>query len=132
MPKTKVAPSTDDLPIWDALVTELGDPRPYEPTAIDAAYVVPDEYFLDETIAYDTASAQLERDAHAVFTALTDVQREAVVALDELYPWPEVAGTTDDAASALAQLDVEATLVLPAWPVTVTTDVVTETRGEPS
>lgn len=123
MPKRRVASTVvldDHAPIWDELVTELGDPRPYEPSTIDVTYVVPDHHFLDEKIAYDDACAQLERDAFAAFTTLGDVQRDAFTALDALYPWPEVADLTDDAMSALTRLDAEATQVLPTWPSDVT------------
>lgn len=116
MPRRKVAATVDDIPLWDALIVEFGDPRPHEPTIIDAAYTVPDDYFLDETISYDTAFAQLCRDAHAVFVVLGDVHQEALTALDTIYAWPPPVDVTDDAVPALALLDIESTQVLPVWP----------------
>lgn len=61
MPKTKVAPlPPDDVPIWDALVTELGDPRPYEPTVTEfTAVTQPDELLVDDA-GFDTLSSDLD------------------------------------------------------------------------
>jgi hypothetical protein len=69
MPKTKVRPTTDDLPFWDALVAELGDPRPYEPTVIDVV-TQPDDSLVDD-VGFDDA-----------FSALDDDVRDATIALD--------------------------------------------------
>lgn len=73
MPKTKVAPRPpDNVPLWDALVAELGDPRPYEPTVISASFVVPVDAFTDVLCVVDDALAQLDRDADDALSDLDD------------------------------------------------------------
>ena len=120
MPKRRVASTVvldDHAPIWDELVAELGDPRPYDPTTIGTTHVVPDRAFRDELMAFDDACARLNRDVDATMTVLGDVGRAALDALDAIYPWPEVDDQPDDGTDpALTRLDVESTQVLPTWP----------------
>lgn len=69
MPKTKITPPVDDLPFWDALVTELPDPRPYEPATIGTV-TQPTESLVDDA-GFDDA-----------FSDLDDAVRDAGIALD--------------------------------------------------
>lgn len=90
MPKTKLAPRpADDVPTWDALLVELGDPRPYTPLEVPPSYVVPDGYFAPITREYDEAWAELDRQVDDLLTDLDDVARDAWAAFDEVYPWSE-------------------------------------------
>lgn len=134
MPKTQVVDRptpdpTDDLPTWEALLKELPDPRPYEPLTIPSTYVVADDHFVVELAAFDEALAWLDGQVDAAMSALGDVDRAAREALDAIYPWPEPP-VLDDASSALALLDADATQVLPAWPGVA--DDTDEARGETS
>lgn len=126
MPKTKIEPrpSTSDLvdiPTWDALVAELGDPTTHESIVILPSFVVPDDAFHAEKTAYDSHRVDLDRGFDDLISDLDDLDEYAAAALDEVWPWPDVA---DDEGTivgpALAQLDVESTLVLPTWPTTTT------------
>lgn len=126
MPKTKAAPvPVDDVPIWDALIadTDGGDPRPYEPSVI-GTIVITDEPCVDDG-GFDDLSTDLDDEVERFWHFADEVTHECRLALvaiitefEEKYgpllvPSPFVEQPT---ASALAQLDVEATLVLPVWP----------------
>lgn len=90
MPKTKLPPRpADDVPTWDALIVELGDPRPYTPLDVPPSYVVPDGYFTAVTREYDEAWAELDRQVDDLLSDLDDVARDAWAAFDAVYPWPE-------------------------------------------
>lgn len=117
MPKKTVATlPPDDVPAWDALVAELTDPRPYEPLEITTSYVVPDDAFSDAAVEFEVACAQLDRDVDDALSALDDVDRDAVDALNAIYEPPP----PPSPPVRLRQLlrDVDATLVLPVWPAT--------------
>lgn len=125
MPKTKVAPRPpDDVPIWDELVAELGDPRPYEPITIPSSYVVPDDAFDPERLDYEAEWLELDREVDDATSDLDDVERDAYIALDVIYTSMDestvVVSSTDGTvfASIVGSLDVEQTLVLPVWPST--------------
>lgn len=112
MPKTKIR---WDVPIWDALVAELGDPRPYEPTVIGAV-VVSDEPCVDEA-AFDDGVTDLNDDVERFWHYADELTQEARLELDELFPIDEV----DDALEARArwrhaQLRTGQTVVIPIWP----------------
>lgn len=119
MPKTRVVPRptpVDDVPIWDELLTELGDPRPYEPTAIGTV-VVTDEPCVDHD-AFDDLVTNLNDEVERFWHVADELTFEANAAFDEVYPWPEVVDHDATVVGpALAQLDVEATVVLPSWPI---------------
>lgn len=117
MPKTKVAPlPPDDVPIWDALVADHdGDPRPYRPTSI--ASIVVDDTPLVDGDAYVTAVERVLHAAIGATVALDAIAADAYDAFDALYPWPESTVSNDVTVTlvpALASLDTEATIVLPA------------------
>jgi hypothetical protein len=102
MPKTTVAPRPADvLPIWDELVAELGDPRPYTPTEIGEVTVT-DESFIPPVGWTRGFDAQASDD----LAALDRLEDEARAGFDELYQLP-----TDD------QLESRTTITeLPIWP----------------
>jgi hypothetical protein len=84
MPRARVtrAPLVDDVPIWDALVVELGDPRPYESVAIGTVTVsdepcVDDAGFDDAYSAYDDAALYIE-------AWLVDHESEGRAAVDDV------------------------------------------------
>jgi hypothetical protein len=85
MPKTKIAPRPpDDVPLWDALVAELGDPRPYEPTVTEFITVmVTDESCVDDA-GFDDALSDLDDAVTDVARALDDDQERADELLDVL------------------------------------------------
>lgn len=89
MPKIKLASQVDGVPLWDALVVELGDPRPYVPLDVPSSYVVPDGYFTAVTREYDEAWAELDRQVDDLLSDLDDIARDAWAAFDAVYPWPE-------------------------------------------
>lgn len=83
MPKTKVLPlPSDDVPIWDALVAELGDPRPYEPTVAEFTVVEqPNEPLVDDA-GFDDALTALDDD---VADARVDLDYDEAYGLALLY-----------------------------------------------
>jgi hypothetical protein len=94
VPKTRVAPRpagdddvtdvVDDLPIWDALVAELGDPRPYEPTVVEfAAVAATDEPCVDDA-AFDDALSDLDLAVEDVETWYADRESEVRAAVDDV------------------------------------------------
>lgn len=113
MPKVKVRSITvpEDLPIWDELVATLGDPRPYEPTVITASYVVPDDAFTAETLEYEAAYAEVDREVDDLMSDLDDVARDAQEVLDAVMPLDEAQTVVD------AHLANETTQVIHLWPV---------------
>jgi hypothetical protein len=85
VPKTKIDPRpSDDVPVWDALVAELGDPRPYAPTVAEFTTVtVTDEPCVD-VAAFDGARSELDDhvdDARGVVDGLTDEAYDALTAI---------------------------------------------------
>jgi hypothetical protein len=82
MPKTRVAVRPDDVPIWDALVAELGDPRPYEPTAIGTV-VVTGEPCVDDG-GFDDAYSVLDDVVEDVECWLAARESEARATVDDL------------------------------------------------
>lgn len=107
----------DNLPTWNALVAELSDPRPYEPLTIPASYAIPNDAFVDVRLAFEAAWSELDRDVDDALSDLDDVDRDATAAFDALYPWP-VAAQPTVVVPALALVDADATVILPAWPLT--------------
>lgn len=111
MPKTKVTPQVEHLPFWDALVAELGDPRPYTPTEFTPSFVVPDDAFVGTEIELDDA-----------LNVIDDAYEDTVAALDLIWappPPPElhIVLPTDQQTVVLhVESDVEQTRELPQWP----------------
>lgn len=119
MPKTKVTPRLpEDVPIWDELVAELGDPRPYEPTEVGTVTVT-DESCVDDA-GFDDQYTMLDDAARDIHALLDEIEVEATLELDALYPWPKAAESVDPEATVtsplVGTLDVESTVVLPVWP----------------
>lgn len=62
MPKTRRPVRREDVPIWDELVAERGDPRPYDPTVVEFTPVTqPAEPLVDDA-GFDDASSALDDD----------------------------------------------------------------------
>jgi hypothetical protein len=112
MPKRTVATRPDDVPLWDALIAELDDPRPHVPLEIPTSFVVPDDAFAEWRALAGGAWDSLDRDVDDAVGALDDVEVNALDVFDELAPRPVVLVTP-------VALDVETTLVLPVWPTLV-------------
>lgn len=115
MPKAKLSP--ESLPTWDELVAELGDPRPYEPTAIVASLAVPDDLLADELIDLVDALNDVEAANVDALLSLDRLTLAAQVVLDETFPLDDV----DDALVRrerwrAARADDTPTAVLPVWP----------------
>lgn len=87
MPKTKV---TDDVPFWDSLVAELGDPRPYEPGEISASYAPTDEPFIDLDY-FDDLLYEIATQAEEAMTSVDAHRDVANELMDEIWVWPEAA-----------------------------------------
>lgn len=121
MPKTKVVtrPTSppEDVPIWDALLTEFGDPRPYEPVTIPSSYVVPDAPLAAELDDVAVALVEVDRDVTAAHAVIGDVVATATALLDAAFPLDEV----DDALERRAwrrhaKVRTQQTIVIPIWP----------------
>lgn len=84
MPKTKKRP--DDVPIWDALVVELGDPRPYIPTTEVGTVTITDEPCVDDA-GFDDALSDLDDAVESTVVVLESLEVEgrhdAQVVVDE-------------------------------------------------
>lgn len=90
MPKKKLAPlPADDVPTWDALVAELGDPRPYEPTEIPVSLVVEDDAFFDVWAAHARDVIDTDRAFDDLISELDDADAAAATALNAIWAWPE-------------------------------------------
>lgn len=84
MPKSKI---TYDVPIWDELVAEFGDPRPYVETMISESYREPDDPWIDpeyfDHLLYEVAivgeEAMQEVDA---------IREVGIDALDQIHAVP--------------------------------------------
>ena len=121
MPKTQVVPRSrppEDLPIWDELVVELGDPRPYEPTVIPPSYVVPDAPLADELADVADWLVEVDGDATDALSVVDDVALKARALLDAVFSLDDV----DDALERRAwhrhaKLRTGQTVVIPIWPV---------------
>lgn len=116
MPKTKVAPRPpDDVPLWDALVAELGDPRPYEPTEIPVSLVVEDDAFFDVWSAHARDVVDTDRAFDDLISELDDADAAAAAALDAIWVWPEPEeiGTSTVALQLVLPHD-EPTVTIPA------------------
>lgn len=117
MPKTKVLPlPPEDVPIWDALVAELGDPRPYEPSTIGEV-VVTDEPCVDEG-GFDDLSTDLDDEVERFRHLVDELTLEARGDLDRVFPLDDV----DDALERRAwhrhaRLRTGQTVVIPVWPI---------------
>lgn len=85
MPKAKVAPRpTEHVPMWDALIAELGDPRPYESVVTQFTTVtVTDEPCLDLD-EFDDATYALDRAVEDADVAVMDLQSEGHATLDHI------------------------------------------------
>lgn len=113
MPKIKLDPlPPDDVPVWDALVAELGDPRPYEPVEIPPSLVVEDDAFFDVWAAHARDVVDTDRTFDDLISDLDDRDREAVAALDELWSWPETYEDDGDDARRDVEPRDQATLRL--------------------
>ena len=132
MPKrTVLERPPDDVPIWNELVTELNDPRPYEPSTIDAI-VVSDEPCVDDG-GFDDASTDLDDEVERFWHVADELTLEAQHAFAEIITDFEVkygplppSPTVDQPTAyepALATLDAESTIVLPVWPSLVDEEV---------
>lgn len=83
MPKTRLVPlPPDDVPIWDALVAELGDPRPYEPTEVGVVTVT-DEPCVDDA-GFDDALTDLDDEVERFWHYADVVTFDASNELDDL------------------------------------------------
>lgn len=84
MPKTKVS---WDTPIWNDVVAELGDARPYEPTEFTSSYVPDDEPFVDPDY-FDELLYELSVAGEDAMNAVDGWREQAIDALDEVWTWP--------------------------------------------
>lgn len=127
MPKGKVATRPEDVPLWDELIVELGDPRPYEPIEIPPSHPFDEVLFADLERQYLNAMDVVDVAVDDLSSDLDDVQRDCVEYLDAIIvefeekygPLPPAQSSVDQSTAytpALATLDVEATQVLPVWP----------------
>jgi hypothetical protein len=134
MPKTKLdSLPPDDVPVWDTLVAELGDPRPYEPTEI-GTITITDEPCVDDA-GFDDVSTDLDDEVERFWHYADELTFDASNALDDLVTEfrikhdivvldPIVTSTVDDATlmvPALGTLDqlnnpIDQTQELPRWP----------------
>jgi hypothetical protein len=131
MPKTKIPPPPSDVPIWDELVAELGDPLPYEPTEI-GTITVTDEPCVDDA-GFDDAFTDLDDEVERFWHYADELTFETRFALDEVVvefqlkhgivePQPTlVVGDATVMTPALGTLDqlthpINATQELPRWP----------------
>lgn len=124
MPKTKVlSRPPDDIPLWNVLVTELGDPRPYEPTIAEFADVaaIVDAAGLDDLLTdlddeHGDALSTLDRAVEDAEVATADLVSEGHATLDHLIDeFRERHGIlVPDPAPDLVLLDMmDRTVVLP-------------------
>lgn len=127
MPKGKVATRPEDVPLWDELVAETRDPRPYEPIKIPPSYPFDEVLFMELEAQYLDAMDLVDVAVDDLSSDLDDVQRDCVEYLDAIIaefeekygPLPPTQSPVDQSTAytpALSTLDVEATLVLPVWP----------------
>lgn len=91
MPKKLLTATTlEDAPTWNALVAELGDPRPYEPGCPDVVTVtVTDEPCVDAP-EFDAARDDLDRTVDDLLSDLDDLGDDARGALDAVFPLDRV------------------------------------------
>jgi hypothetical protein len=133
MPKRTIAERPpDDVPVWDELVTELSDPRPYEPSTIDVI-IVTDEPCVDDG-GFDDVSTDLDDEVERFWHHADELTFEAqrafagiITEFEEKHGKLAVPPVVDQSTAyvpTLATLDVESTLVLPVWPTPLDKDVV--------
>lgn len=84
MPKSKVV---WDVPLWDGVVAELGDPRPYVPTEFTPSFVPDDEPFIDPDY-FDDLLYELVTEAEDGMSAVDGWREEAIEALDQIHVVP--------------------------------------------
>lgn len=84
MPKSKVV---WDTPIWDEVVAELGDARPYEATEISSSYVPDPEPFVDPDY-FDELVYELAREVEETLEAVDGWIELAEGDMDAIWPWP--------------------------------------------
>jgi hypothetical protein len=86
MPKIKLSPLLpEDVPIWNALLAELGDPRPYAPVVTEFTVVdVPTEPYEDAARDEDDGLSALDDAVEDVERSTMDRLSEGHAALDEL------------------------------------------------
>lgn len=88
MPKKLVAPSEPwDVPIWDALVAELSDPRPYEPTAFSESHVPDADPWVDPDY-FDDLVYEVTTQGEEAMEAVDGWREVATQELDKIHPIP--------------------------------------------
>jgi hypothetical protein len=81
VPKSKIAA---DEPIWDELISQLGDPRPYTATPISDSYREPDDPWIDPEY-FDHLLYELAIDGEEAMAEVDAIREVAVVALDQIH-----------------------------------------------
>lgn len=87
MPKTKISPIDWDTPIWDALVVEIPDPRPYEAGHIAGSYAPDPQPFIDPDY-FDDLLYELAIEAEDACSAVEGHRELGIAALDKIYELP--------------------------------------------
>lgn len=87
MPKAKVTTVDEDAPIWDEVLAELGDPRPYDPPEFLESYREPDDPWVDPDY-FDDLVYELHVQAEDAASALDGWGEQATEALDKIWSWP--------------------------------------------
>lgn len=81
MPKSKIV---WDVPLWDTLVAEVGDPRPYEETKISESYREPDDPWIDPEY-FDHLLYELAIEGEQAMEEVDAIREVAIDALDQIH-----------------------------------------------
>lgn len=84
MPKSKIA---YDVPIWDELVVELSDPRPYDETTFSESYREPDDPWIDPEY-FDHLLYELAIQAEEAMQEIDTIREVGIDALDQIHAVP--------------------------------------------
>lgn len=132
MPKKALLPTQHDEPVWDEMIADLGDPRPYEPAVpeFSKSYQPDDEPVIDP-LYFDHLLYELAVECEAAAQELDAIREEADYALDEIWKWPHdrplssetrdralALLTSSDAPTVVAPVLAEITQEIPVWPTT--------------
>lgn len=118
MPKKALLPEQHDEPIWDAVLTDLGDPYPYQPAVPQfSESFQPDREPFTDPDYFDHLLYELAVEAEDAGQELDAIRESTDAALDKIWPWtrnvlPLDDNTRERALALLASVDAP-TIVMP-------------------